>query len=63
MEVAILPIIIVKGEYKYLYIFKTMEASQITIDIIILTLANPSNKSLSQKVVNFLDADDLRILS
>lgn len=40
-----------------------MEASKLTIDIIIVTLANPSNKALSQRVVNFLDAADLKILS
>lgn len=40
-----------------------MEASKITIDIIILALANPTNKSLAQLVVNFLDADDLKILN
>ena len=40
-----------------------MEAYSLTIDIIVIALANPSNKSLSQKVVNFLDADDLKMLS
>lgn len=40
----------------YIYIFKTMEAYEITVDIIILNLANPANKSLAESIIKFLDA-------
>lgn len=40
-----------------------MEAYALTADIIILTLGNPANKTLSQKVINFLDCEDLKTIS
>lgn len=33
-----------------------MEAYEITVDIIILNLANPANKSLAESIIKFLDA-------
>ena len=40
-----------------------MEAYELTVDIIILCLATPPNKSLCQSVIKYLSAEDIRMIS
>ena len=40
-----------------------MEAYELTVDIIVLCLASPAHNSLSQSVIQFLEAEDLRKIS
>lgn len=40
-----------------------MEASKLTANIIVVALQNPSNKSLCQRVIKFLENDDISRIS
>lgn len=40
-----------------------MEVNELTVDIIILTLTNPSHKQLSQQILQFLTPEDIKSLN
>lgn len=46
-----------------IFIFSIMEVNELTVDIIILTLTNPSHKQLSQQILQFLTPEDIKSLN
>lgn len=40
-----------------------MEASELTVGIIMATLSTPANKALSQMVINYLGSEDIEAIN